>query len=394
MAVYKIFPIQDATIYSLFPSMNTGLDPQLEASTTAFAYSDPNPQVSRYLVKFSNEDLTEVLDNVINDNVNNWEAYLRVYSSIVTGMSLNTSIDVHMLAYDWNMGTGQYLDSPITTNGASWKYYQYSGSGPWVPSNGIFPTVSGATITGSWSGSNLGGGAWVFSPASNSTLPVSKSLTFGFRSDKDINLDVTSLVTHWAGKPSASISADFPNYGFLVKQSSTQEFVNSSDVQVEMKYFAVDTHTIYPPQLEFRWRDFKTVLTGSLTGSIINVTPFKLSLGTSNTNFFEQNSVNRFRVYCRPEFPTRNFSTSSYYTTNSFLPTASYYAVKDLDTNEFVINFDTQYTQISADVSSSYFDVYMSGLEPERYYKILVSCSLDGSQYILDDNYYFKVING
>ena len=57
MAVYKIFPIQDATIYSLFPSMNTGLDPQLEASTTAFAYSDPNPQVSRYLVKFSNEDL-------------------------------------------------------------------------------------------------------------------------------------------------------------------------------------------------------------------------------------------------------------------------------------------------------------------------------------------------
>jgi hypothetical protein len=36
----------------------------------------------------------------------------------------------------------------------------------------------------------------------------------------------------------------------------------------------------------------------------------------------------------------------------------------------------------------------MDGLEPERYYKILISSSLDGNEYILDDKYYFKVING
>ena len=53
MAVYKLFPSQDATIYSLFPSMNTGLDEIIEATETSFAYSTPNPQTSRFLINFS-----------------------------------------------------------------------------------------------------------------------------------------------------------------------------------------------------------------------------------------------------------------------------------------------------------------------------------------------------
>jgi hypothetical protein len=32
MAVYKIFPTQDATLYSAYPTMNTGLDAILEVS--------------------------------------------------------------------------------------------------------------------------------------------------------------------------------------------------------------------------------------------------------------------------------------------------------------------------------------------------------------------------
>ena len=62
-------------------------------------------------------------------------------------------------------------------------------------------------------------------------------------------------------------------------------------------------------------------------------------------------------------------------------------------TNEFIINFDEQYTQISSDNKGNYFDVYMSGLEPERYYKILIKTIINGSILILDDDYYFKVIN-
>jgi hypothetical protein len=36
----------------------------------------------------------------------------------------------------------------------------------------------------------------------------------------------------------------------------------------------------------------------------------------------------------------------------------------------------------------------MSGLEPERYYKILIKTIIKGSTIISDDNYYFKVVNG
>ena len=36
----------------------------------------------------------------------------------------------------------------------------------------------------------------------------------------------------------------------------------------------------------------------------------------------------------------------------------------------------------------------MSGLEPERYYKILIKTIIDGSTRIFDEDYYFKVING
>ena len=100
------------------------------------------------------------------------------------------------------------------------------------------------------------------------------------------------------------------------------------------------------------------------------------------------------RVNCRPQFPTRVFQTSSIYTTNYFLPTSSFYAVKDLDTNEFVIDFNTDYTKLSQDESGSYFKLYMNGLQPERYYQILIKTNIGSETIILDDNYYFKVING
>ena len=61
---------------------------------------------------------------------------------------------------------------------------------------------------------------------------------------------------------------------------------------------------------------------------------------------------------------------------NYYLPeSSSLYAIKDLDNNEMVIDFDSNYTRISSDSVSSYFDVYMNGLQPERYYKILIKAT-------------------
>jgi hypothetical protein len=180
------------------------------------------------------------------------------------------------------------------------------------------------------------------------------------------------------------------NYGFIVRQDPSQEFLPLPNNQITLKYFSVDTHTIYPPQLEFKWDDFKWE-TGSL--SVITGSNIYASLD-NNPGFFFSESVQRFRINARPQFPQRSFQTSSIYTTQYYLPEGSLYAVKDLDTNEFVIDFDSTYTKISADASGSYFDLYMNGLEPQRYYTILLQTTSGGSTIVLDNNYSFKVING
>ena len=113
-----------------------------------------------------------------------------------------------------------------------------------------------------------------------------------------------------------------------------------------------------------------------------------------NPGEFNINSINRFRLNVSPLYPVRTFQTSSFFIGKNYLPTSSFYAVKDLDTNEYVIDFDTSYTQISADGKSNFFDIYMEGLEPERYYEILIKTTIDGSTRIYNDNYFFKVING
>ena len=62
-----------------------------------------------------------------------------------------------------------------------------------------------------------------------------------------------------------------------------------------------------------------------------------------------------------------------------------------MDTEEVVIAFDDDYTKISADSTSSYFDISMNGLQPERYYKIFIKTTLDGSTIIRDGDLTFKV---
>ena len=50
MAVYKLFPIKDATIYSGYPAMNTGLDALLEINSEYPITLTPTPRVARSLI--------------------------------------------------------------------------------------------------------------------------------------------------------------------------------------------------------------------------------------------------------------------------------------------------------------------------------------------------------
>jgi hypothetical protein len=369
MAVYKIFPIADATIYSAFPSMNTGLDEIVEASTTNEGFSDPNPQTSRFIVKFDQNEINNLLNNKI--GTSSWASNLRLFIANAEGLTGTTTIESFPLSGSWNMGTGHYGDSPLTEDGVCWSYRNASGSVAWS-------TLSfNAYVTGSWSGSNSGGGNW-YTGSSIVGLNVKSTQSFSYYDDKDININVTDTVKTW-------YSGAIINQGFILKQAA--EF--NSTINTILKYFSRDTHTIYPPQLEFKWNDF--VYNSSL--SVINTPTATLTLG-DNPGLFYSQSVNIFRVNARPTYPPRVWQTGSLYTTNYILPTSSYYAVKDLDTDEFVIDFDTTYTKISCDSSGSFFTLYMNGLEPERYYKILIQTTINNSTIVFDDNYIFKVANG
>lgn len=377
MAVYKLFPFKDTSLYSMYPSMNTGIDPINQISNLNFAL-DSNPSVARTLIAFDTTELRDVLNNKVSGN---WDAVLKSYIATAQGIVEDSILEIFPVYDSWNQGTGTYLDQPITSDGAAWNSPILGGGAPW----NIGGPSLGYTSSYNPTYSPAGGGSWYASSSDGSvTYPITQS--FGPRTDKDLNTTVTSMVDDW-------YSGSLNNNGFILKWENSAEFNTSKLVQPVMQYYSIDTNTIYPPELEIRWDD-STWNTGSSTTTELFQPNAFIDLA-ENPGIFYSESINRFRINCRPKYPSRVWSTSSLYTKQYYLPSGSaWYAIKDLDTDEYVVDFDSNYTRISADATSSYFDIYMNGLEPERYYKILIQVDSEGSNTIYDDNYYFKVVNG
>ena len=350
MAVYKLFPTKDTTLYSQYPDMNTGIDSIIEVSSYYFLGSRYK---SRYLIQFATTEITDIINT---KTTGAWKSYLRNSIANVSGLAIDTTLYTHQVSGSWGMGTGHFGDSPQITNGASWNSRDYSGSTTWETAGGDFyenPTVS---------------------------------QSFSYSDYKDLNVDVTSIVDTW-------YSGTIPNDGFMVRLTSSIENSTNTNIQPRFKYFSIDTNTIYPPLLEFRWDD-STFDTGSSTNTVLTNPESFISV-YNNAGMYYPDSTPKFRFATLPKYPDRQFITSSYYTENYYLPeNVSMYAIKDTSTNEYVIDFDPNYTKISSGATSSYFDLYMNGLEPERYYTILVKTTVGGVTKIFDENIEFKIIKG
>jgi len=108
----------------------------------------------------------------------------------------------------------------------------------------------------------------------------------------------------------------------------------------------------------------------------------------------------------RPKYPTKSYSnTASEYLTAKYLPSGSigniggdgaYYSVLDTQTEDVIIPFGTG-SLISCDSSGNYFNLWMNGLQAERYYKFqfrVVSGSNTTEETIqhFDDDFVFKVV--
>lgn len=361
MSVYKIFPSKDATIYSGLPTINAGRDEILEISSinnsNAIGVTEGADDIRRTLIAFSDEDIATIEAFATGA----FSANLRLFLANASALPQDYTIECYPLTQSWAMGTGKLADSPNPKNGVSW--YTVDSVNNWSNTAGIQSYLY-----------TSGGGTW--------NTSYSGSQTFIYTSDKDLNLDITSIVNAW-------FSGSIPNYGVILKQTGSIELYPSSSI--ETKFFSVDTHTIYPPCLEFKWDD-STYNTGSLNYGTISTDDFVL-LADNNLGNYKEGTKYKLRFKARDRFPTRNFTTSSEYLNWKFLPRQSYWAIQDYKTEEMIIDFDTTYTKLSADTKGNYFTLYTNGLQPERSYRVLVKTVLSGTteEVIVDNNIIIKV---
>lgn len=374
MAVYQIFSSADATIYSRYPSKNTGRDPILEVSaknsqdgvrflnrtsitdnpyytydlaansdySTTDAYF-PVTDIRRALLQFAPAEIAKLKTFASQSISGSWQANLKMFLASAQNLNTTYSLEAYAVSQSWTMGTGQFAQEPESRNGVSWEYTgPYQASPAW--------NITGSKFLTNYSGSQF----------------------FDYMSNKDINMDISDIVNGWF---SGSSPGGINNYGVVVKHPSYIEQNTSSFV--DLKFFSVDTHTIYPPTIQFMWDDSYYYPQG--TNYVLN-DQITVVL-QNNQGQFKQNQVYKMRTGVRYTYPPRTFSTQSAYLTSLYLPENSYWALQDVKTEEMVVDFDTSFTKMSADSVSNYFTLYTAGLEVNRFYRILIKTNIYSTTY-------------
>ena len=184
---------------------------------------------------------------------------------------------------------------------------------------------------------------------------------------------------------STTYPSGITNNGFIIKKPRATE--EDGFGFGELQYFSSNTHTIYPPKLTFKWDDSSY----SHSGTTLTSGDIFLALHNNKAEFLRK-SKQRFRITTRKRYPDRTFTTSSNYLETSYLPSTSYYSVRDAETDEVIIPFDTSYTKMSADSDGMYFDLWMEGFQPERYYKLMFRVDNNDGINIHDEDYFFKIV--
>ena len=383
---YFEFATADATLYEgeATQSVNTGLDPILEVR------KDMNDtgtviNVSRALLKF---DFSYISASVQNGLIpKSAKYYLNLYDAGSSDLPSSQTLYAYPVSQSWTMGDGTYHSNPQITEGCSWRYRHGEIDGTqWI------------------SGSNNTGGTWFSGSYANGTRNFTRSASLEYETT-DIRMDVTDIAHAWIYSGSL-----YANEGFMVKRSGSVGNTDSgSGVQEgdgiqygQLKFFSRDTSTIYPPKLEVEWDDHSWS-TGSLeplTGSALEDTVIYFK---NLREEYKQNSKVRFRLVGRERYPKKTYSTTAAEVAVKYLPSGSqfiehgtYYQVRDAVTDDVIIPYGTG-SIVSCDTESNFFNIWMNGFQPERYYKFeirVVTGSKSSQTQIVneyDNEYVFKV---
>lgn len=356
MAYYFITASIDASIYLQQPNQNTGLDEILDISKV---YYGNIKDISRALIKFDLDVLSNLInsDDVVLDSV---KLLLRETES--QEIPLRYTILAHPISGSWEMGNGTRFDK-ISTTGVTWNYREGESKIDWLP-NGL--------ASGSDSNPNDGtGGTWYTASAA--------SQSFNYQS-ADLGIDVKPAVVSW-------LSGSLPNEGFILKH--TNEFEDDTNDYGILKFFGKETNTIYQPKLVIGWDD-QVFNTGSLlpvnleeSDVVIRVKPL--------TNEYKLNSTKILRLVGREKYPLKTFTNSFSYNDVKYLPSTTYYQIKDYQSNDIIIPFG-EYSKVSCDTNGNYIKFNFSNWQPNRVYKIEFKIENGDDTIHFDDNTTFKIV--
>jgi hypothetical protein len=250
-----------------------------------------------------------------------------------------------------------------------------------INNSSIYVTGSGAG--GSWYYQTGSGGFNIdhfnqsfFTQAGLSTSDVPMS------NPTDINIDVTDAVKLWI---SGSNNHIIPNNGFLLKLSDADEADTTTTGYI--RYFSRETHTIYVPRLVMYW-DNSTFTTGSMTQ--IDTDSYVIYTQVKPT--YKDTEIAKIRIFARDKFPLKSATNLFPIQTVNYLPTTTYYTVKDAVTDETIIPYDNIYSKISCDSTSNFIYIDFNGFMPERNYRLELKVVNGIEEQYITDQIYFKVV--
>ena len=371
------------------------------------------PEFSRILIQF---DLSSISSSLLSGDIKNGSKFsLKLKASSTSEVPLDYKVYAYPLSKSWDMGTGRYDTEGLGSFGASWYYNttQNTASLWYSPtSSTVTYDFSDYLLTSSFSSGSFqnGGATWIYTVPSSFTQPYSNTSSSFYNvssasvyissfcssslsgsslicsqsydySTSDIYMDVTSIVRGW-------VCGCVPNNGFIL--ISSLELIQSNDINSTIRFFSKETNTIYQPYLDVKWDD-SVYTTGSLV-SLSGFNPYTVVV-KNVTKDYKFGSVPRINIFAREKSPLKNFVKGyqqSQYLSSSLLPSSSYYAIKDNESENFVIDFD-DYTKLSCDGTIHYFRLDTTGLPVERYYRILIKTEINGETLIFDNGNIFKV---
>jgi hypothetical protein len=225
--------------------------------------------------------------------------------------------------------------------------------------------------TGTTGSLNAEGGIWYTGSAA--------SQSFNYEND-DVRMDVTNLITLW-------LSGYVANNGMIVHH--TLEAENDTLDYGVLKFFSKETNTIYEPKLEIVWNDY------SFSSSLSPVTGsaeegYKVVI-TNLKSKYQKDSLIKLRVKGRDMFPLKTFGSTYELDQSKYLPTTTYYQLEDYVTGEVIYPFG-DYTKVSCDNTSNYFNMNLNTLPANRAYEIKLKIVESGISTIIDDKLIFEIV--